>query len=113
MKLSDNKPYIDLVQLEQEIGNQLRNRFSDAKTIPQEHLIPTIHELIIQAYLYRFETEQHFTQYVITAWQFGQEFNQEFAGVKETLSSSHLDAEEKSKWLTQWSEDMTSYIQRG
>lgn len=111
--LDDDKPRIDLIKLEQDIGNQLRNTFSDAKTLPQEQLLPTIHEQIIQAYLYGFETEQQFTQYLLTAWQFGREFDQEFAGVTDTLASSHFNAEEKATWLKQWTEDMTSTLQRG
>lgn len=102
----ENKPPTDLIKLEQEIENLLRSKFSDANTKHQKSLQPVIHEQITHAYLYGFETEQQFTDYVVTAWQFGREFDLEFPGVKEMLDSSDFEPAKKSEWLAQWTSDM-------
>jgi hypothetical protein len=101
-----DKPLINLRELEQKIESLLQNNFSDENTKLPKNLQPTIHEQIIHAYLYGFKTEQQFTNYVVTAWQFGREFDLEFPGVKEIMESSNLEPDEKSKWLTQWTNNM-------
>lgn len=105
MKPSEQPLRVNLKELALKVLATLQEKFPEARLIPEDSLIPAIHAQIIHAYIYKLETEQQFSDYVVTAWLLGQDFDTEFPVVKEIMDSSDLTPAIKSKWLSRWTEE--------
>ena len=82
----------------------LQKEVPEHADIPREERLPLIDALLTIAASYGFETEQHATLYVLTAWLCGFDFDDQHPQVKARLSSSDYTPTENSDWLTAWME---------
>jgi len=99
-----------LGRLEERVADFLQREFPDARALLRAELLPVIHEQVKQARSYCLETEHQISIYVTTAWLLGQDFNVEFPTAHEKLSSTENTPDEKSEWLSSWTEEMFTHL---
>ncbi|MDY6992705.1 MAG: hypothetical protein SVR94_08895 [Pseudomonadota bacterium] len=88
------------------IADFLQDQFDNARQTSREQLLPVIHEQVIKARAYGLVTEQQIATYVTTAWLLGRQFDKTSPAAQQVLSASAYTPEEKSEWLTEWTEQI-------
>lgn len=91
-------------QFEESIARFLEQKFPEAKAIPHEEFIATIHRQTNRADAYGLATEQQVATYVTCAWLLGLDFDSEFPAAQQVLTSDQHSPEAKREWLAEWTE---------
>lgn len=73
-KQMDAFSQVEWEKFEIRIADFLQEQFDNARRVPQEDLLPVIHEQVVKARDYGLVTEQQIATYVTTAWLLGREF---------------------------------------
>lgn len=100
---------IELSKYELRIAEFLQKEFVDAGKMRSGELTSAIHDQVIRSQVYGFETEQQIACYVTTAWMLGPNFDTEFPGAQDILTSGKK-ADDKTRLLSQWTEELFSIL---
>ncbi|HRI66252.1 MAG TPA: DUF4123 domain-containing protein [Polyangium sp.] len=84
----------------------LQSEFPDARKQSRGTLKMGVADQIAKARLHGFTTEIQLVTYVVTAWLLGENFDEEFPAVKETLASPVMSPSDKATWLSQFTEKL-------
>ena len=102
---------VEWEKFEIRIADFLQEQFDNAQGVPQEKLLPVIHEQVVKARDYGLVTEQQIATYVTTAWLLGRQFDQTSPAAQQVLSSSTYSPENKSEWLANWTNQIFAILE--
>ncbi len=80
----------------------LRERFADARSVPDAALRPIVREQIARAATYALLSERDVATYVTTAWMMGRNFDRCFPAAVRVLRNLSLRPHDKCIWLESW-----------
>ena len=91
----------------------LNEYFPESKEVAPEAMGQTIVELTERAALYKLILETHVAPFIVAAWIFGVDFDQDFKSVKDVLEDYNMDTGMKAEWLWIFIEETVSILEDG
>lgn len=80
----------------------LHEQFPETEAADESQLRVEIRAQINASQSYGLETEQQIATYTVTAYALGTDFDKRFLAAQQVLTSEFFSAEEKTKWLENW-----------
>lgn len=91
----------------------LNEFFPESKEVPPEEMGQTILELTERAAGYKLILETHVAPFIVAAWIFGANFDEEFKTVKDVLEDYDMDTGMKAQWLWDFIEETVGILEDG